>query len=77
MARAAFPKNNSQVWTFYASCKVENIVDRSQSTVIRRLLVETGSEYSWIPATALQRIGVHREKKDVPFVMANGQQITL
>lgn len=76
MARTTFQKNNSHVGTFYASCKVENIVDRSQSTVIRRLLVDTGREYSWIPTTALERIGVHREKKDVPFVMANGQQIT-
>src|SRR5437660_3755351 len=76
MARAAFQKNNSHVGTFYASCRVENIVDRRQSTVIRRLLVDTRSEYSWIPTTALEGIGVHREKKDVPFVMANGQQIT-
>ena len=62
--------------TFYTSCKVENVVNRSQSAIIRRLLVDSGNEYSWIPTAALERIGVHREKKDVPFVMANGQQIS-
>ena len=62
--------------TFYTSCKVENVVNRSQSAIIRRLLVDSGREYSWIPTAALERIGVNRERKDVPFVMANGQQIS-
>ncbi len=62
--------------TFYTSCKVENVVNRSRSAIIRRLLVDSGSEYSWIPTAALERIGVNREKKDVPFDMANGQQIS-
>ncbi|MBA2524925.1 MAG: aspartyl protease family protein [Pyrinomonadaceae bacterium] len=62
--------------TFYAKCKIENAVDRSRSVVIPRLLVDTGSEYTWVPERSLERIGVGREKKDVPFVMANGQQVT-
>jgi len=40
------------------------------------MLVDTGSEYTWVPATTLEKLGVAREKKDVPFLMANGQQIT-
>jgi len=40
------------------------------------MLVDTGSEYTWVPATTLEKIGVKREKKDLAFVMANGQQIT-
>ena len=40
------------------------------------MLVDTGSEYTWVPAATLEKIGVAREKKDVPFVMANGQHIT-
>jgi predicted aspartyl protease len=62
--------------TFYTKCKLENTVDRSRSVVIPRLLVDTGSEYTWVSETSLERIGISREKKDVPFVMANGQQIT-
>lgn len=76
MAKARLQKNNSRMRTFYTRCKVENVVNREQSASIRRLLVDTGSDYSWIPATALEKIGVDREKKDIPFVMANGQQIT-
>ncbi|MEP6718412.1 MAG: retroviral-like aspartic protease family protein [bacterium] len=51
-------------------------MDRSRSAVLARILVDTGSEYTWVPATTLERIGVDREKKDVAFIMANGQQIT-
>ena len=76
MVKANLQQNNSPMGTFYTRCKVENVVNREQSAVIRRLLVDTGSDYSWIPATALEKIGVDREKKDIPFVMANGQQIT-
>src|SRR5213593_3448216 len=76
MAKARLQQNNSPMGTFYTRCKVENVVNREQSAIIRRLLVDTDSDYSWIPATALEKIGVVREKKDIPFVMANGQQIT-
>ena len=62
--------------TFYTSCRVENVVDRKRSAGISKLLVDTGSEYTWIPERTLEKIGVRHEKKDVPFVMANGQQIT-
>lgn len=62
--------------TFFIRCKIENIVDRSQSVVMPKMLVDTGSEFTWVPETTLEKIGVQREKKDVPFVMANGQQIT-
>lgn len=62
--------------TFVAKCKVENIVDRTKSSVLTKVLVDTGSEYTWIPATILEKIGIQREKKDLMFVMANGQKIT-
>jgi predicted aspartyl protease len=62
--------------TFYTKCKIENAVDRERSDVVSRILVDTGNEYTWVPATTLERIGIDREKKDVAFVMANGQQIT-
>jgi predicted aspartyl protease len=62
--------------TFYIRCKVENIVDRSKSAIIPKLLVDTGNDYTWIPAATLEKLDIDREKKDVPFVMANGQMIT-
>ncbi|HCO95712.1 MAG TPA: hypothetical protein DIU00_17490 [Phycisphaerales bacterium] len=62
--------------TFYTSCKVENHVDRSKSVRIGKLLVDTGSEYTWIPSARLEKISVKREKKDVRFIMANGEVVT-
>lgn len=62
--------------TFYVRCKVENHVDRARSVIVAKLLVDTGSDYTWIPAASLEKIGVQREKKDLAFVMANGQTIT-
>ena len=62
--------------TFYTSCRIENHTDRTRAVRIPKLLVDTGIEYTWIPAAMLQRIGVVREKKDLRFVMANGEIIT-
>lgn len=62
--------------TFHTGCLVENQVDRSRSVRIRKVLVDTGSEHTWLPAAKLEQIGVQREKKDVKFVMANGEVIT-
>jgi predicted aspartyl protease len=62
--------------TFYVRCKFENPVDRTRSVIVSKLLVDTGSELPWIPARTLEKIGVPREKKDVAFVLANGQRIT-
>jgi predicted aspartyl protease len=62
--------------TFHASCRIENHTDRAKAARLPRLLVDTGSEYTWVPATTLEKIGVTREKKDLRFVMANGQIIT-
>jgi predicted aspartyl protease len=62
--------------TFYIKCKVENIADRKKSSVIPKMLVDTGSELTWIPASTLEKIDIEREKKDLTFIMANGQTIT-
>lgn len=62
--------------TFYTKCRLENPVERTRSAVISKLLVDTGSEYSWVSERTLERIGIQREKKDLAFVLANGQQVT-
>ena len=62
--------------SFHIGCKVENHVDRSKSVRIPKELVDTGGEHTWLPAAELEHIGVRREKKDVSFVMANGQVVT-
>ena len=62
--------------TFHISCRIENVQNRSQAADVDHLLVDTGSEYTWVAEKTLERIGIGREKKDVTFVMANGQHIT-
>jgi predicted aspartyl protease len=62
--------------TFHVGALVENHIDRKKAARIAKLLVDTGSEHTWLPAAILDKIGVTREKKDVPFVMANGTIVT-
>ena len=62
--------------TFHIRCAIQNHSDRNKVVRVGKILVDTGSEYTWISESLLERIGVAREKKDLPFVMANGQRIT-
>lgn len=62
--------------TFYVDCVAANHVQRSRRIDVHRTLVETGSEHTWIAEAVLRRIGVGPEKKDIRFVLANGQTIS-
>ena len=62
--------------TFYTKCIIENHIKRKKSVSIPKILVDTGSEYTWIPSEMLHKIDVIREKKDLVFIMANGQRVT-
>ena len=62
--------------TFHVGLKVENHVHRRRSATVAKALVDTGSEYTWLPQKTLEAIGVTPEKKDLTFVMANGRKIT-
>ena len=39
--------------TFHTSCRVENHTDSTKTARISKLLVDTGSEYTWVPASPL------------------------
>lgn len=62
--------------TFYIKCKVENVTNRTKSAIIPKMLVDTGSEYTWVSTQTLDKLDIEREKKDLNFLMANGQKIT-
>jgi predicted aspartyl protease len=62
--------------TFNTSCRIENHRNRNKAARISKLLVDTGSEYTWVPTALLERIGITREKKDLQFIMANGEIVT-
>jgi predicted aspartyl protease len=42
----------------------------------KRVIVDTGSEATWLPEADLHAVGIETFKKDTPFIMANGQLIT-
>jgi predicted aspartyl protease len=69
-------KESEVMGTFFIKCKVENVASREKSAVIPKMLVDTGSEYTRVSGQTLEKIDVEREKKDLTFVMANGQKIT-
>ena len=62
--------------TFHVGARIENHRERSKTFRVPKMLVDTGSEYTWLPEALLEKIGVQREKKDISFVMANGTIIT-
>src|ERR1051325_6724800 len=62
--------------SFRTQLRIENVRDPSQIATLDNALVDTGSEFTWIPEKTLESLGIRREKKDVAFLMANGQTIT-
>lgn len=40
------------------------------------LVVDTGSELTWLPEAQLRDMRIEVFRKDQPFIMANGEQIT-
>jgi predicted aspartyl protease len=61
---------------FYVACEVLSHLDRSKSVRIPKILVDTGSEYTWVGETVLKKLRIAPEKKDLALVMANGQTVT-
>ena len=61
---------------FSVGCLLENQQDRSRSVRVPKVMVDTGSELTWISQKHLEKIGVEPEKKNRRFIMANGQEIT-
>jgi predicted aspartyl protease len=61
---------------FFVDCRITHIRNPKKTLKVPHLLVDTGSEYTWIAGETLKQIGVSVQKKDVPFLMANGQTIT-
>jgi predicted aspartyl protease len=61
---------------FFVDCDVTHIRSPKKTLKVSHVLVDTGSEYTWIAGESLRSIGITVRKKDVPFLMANGGTIT-
>ena len=60
--------------TFTIGCLIKNLVDREKTIRITRIMVDTGSEATWIPRKKLEEAGIKSEKRQT-FPMVNGQWI--
>jgi predicted aspartyl protease len=49
---------------------------RQRRKTFRRVLVDSGSEMTWLPESELRVAGVEVFKREQLFVMANGQYVT-
>ena len=49
---------------------------RTRWVRVRQILVDSGSEMTWLPEPLLRSIGIDVFKRDQRFVMANGLEIT-
>jgi len=61
---------------FHVDCEIVNVRQPKRKATIPWLHVETGAELSWTSESALKKAGITVTKKDLPFLMANGQTIT-
>src|SRR5262245_49514103 len=53
--------------TFYVGCRVQNHRYPQKSAVVPKLLVDSGSEFTWISSVVLEKIGVEPVKKAFKF----------
>ena len=60
---------------FRVDTTILNFADQTRSIVVPQMLVDSGSEPTWVPAKLLAQIGVRRAKKDRAFAIANAQVI--
>lgn len=61
---------------FCVDCEVVALGRAAKTALVRHALVDTGSEFSWIPEDVLRKLGIRVTKRDEAFMMANGQPIT-
>src|SRR5437016_141346 len=62
--------------TFYTGCKVTNHCDPKKTAVVPKLLVDTSSDFTWLPQEVLHQLGIAPVKKDLQIQIANGQIVT-
>lgn len=65
-----------EVGSFTVDCEVANVQTMKPLILVPKMLVDTGSEYTWVPESVLRELRIQPVKKDLVFQMANGQTIT-
>ncbi|MGQ0538145.1 MAG: hypothetical protein ACT4R6_04300 [Gemmatimonadaceae bacterium] len=60
---------------FLTTIGVESPRGRGNVRFVENALVDTGSEFTWIPTSVLEELGIERERVE-HFVMADGTPVT-
>ena len=58
--------------TFRTTIQIENVAKRGRITTLDNVLVDTGSEYTWVPRPVLESLSVRVERTQL-FRVADGQ----
>jgi len=61
--------------TFRINIQIARPSGRPSFSAVRLLMVDTGSEITWISAAKLKAAGIAVRKRDQPFIMANGETV--
>ena len=61
---------------FAVNLQIAKPMSRPSFVQVRRIMVDTGSEATWISADTLRKARITVRKKDQSFVMANGEHVT-
>jgi len=64
----------SDMGTFRTTIMIENVERRGEMRTVEDALVDTGSEYTWVPAAVLAELGVRPEHTQ-RFIAADGRQL--
>ena len=62
----------SDMGTFRTTIQIENPARRGERRTLSNVLVDTGAELSWVPASVLESLGIERDKR-LRFRQASGQ----
>lgn len=59
---------------FRTTIEIENWESRGRRRPVADALVDTGSEYTWVPRDVLQSLGIEPQRKQA-FIVAHGRRI--
>ncbi|MBA3466093.1 MAG: hypothetical protein H0T21_01700 [Gemmatimonadaceae bacterium] len=63
-----------EVGIFRTILGIESITDRGRVTELAGTLVDTGSEFTWVPRTLLDSLGIAAERRQA-FIVADGRVV--
>ncbi len=66
----------AEMGIFSIEIEVAKPTRRPSFVAVKKIMVDTGSEATWINTATLREAGIAVRKKDQAFLMANGQTIT-